>query len=479
VTKRAGYLGIDLGTSAVKAMIVSSDGTKLGYGRATYPTDRPHPGWAEQDPEEWWIATCAAVREAVAAADAQVLAIGITGQMHGTVLLDEQELLLGPAIIWEDTRSERIVTAFNTGPEAEIHAVRSGARLQTGFQLATLEWLRTSDPVLFNRISHVLLPKDYLKWRLTGAFSTDASDASGTGLFDIETGDWSPAGSLTSSDLDRFPEILSSTAVAGTLSPEVATEFGLHPGIPTVTGGGDAPVTAAAAGVTSPDRLLVVLSTGAQVILPSHLPMLKRSGSFRMWRSVFDGGWNRMGAIDDAGSIVNWLKTRVFDVEGVDGLQRMLSWAEDVPLGSDGVSFSPFLTVGKQIAPNRTVFAGFNGLRPEHGRGHLVSAALEGPIRELFAAYKHFSTKETPSSQLILAGGGSRIRRWGRIVADTFQIPTFRLLEPDASAQGAAMLAAIGTNPSLDTSSWPKFEAPIIPDPASPLARGTNREIVY
>ncbi len=261
---RQGFLGIDLGTGAVKALITGAEGIVWATGSAEHPTFHPQPGHAEQDPERWWQATMLAVRQAVArAGETLISAIGLSGQMHGTVLLDEAGQPLHPAVIWADTRSARQVEALT----AEIGKSRlidiAGSPLAVGFQAATVRWFIDERADLWQRVRRVALPKDYLGWRLTGAWVSEPSDAASTLLLDVRRRDWSDV-LIQAVGLRRemVPEVRPSVSMRGALLPEAAEALGLPAGIPVVAGGGDAPLAALAAGVVDPTTMLLTISTG-------------------------------------------------------------------------------------------------------------------------------------------------------------------------------------------------------------------------
>ncbi|MCS7260980.1 MAG: FGGY family carbohydrate kinase, partial [Anaerolineae bacterium] len=253
-------LGIDLGTSSVKAVLVDREGQMLGIGSAEYPVLMPRPDYAEQDPEMWWQATGMAVRQAVAAVQPDAIAaIALSGQTHGTVLLDAAERLLAPAIIWLDRRSRAQVREITECIGATRLIEITGSPVATGFQAATLRWVQQEQPEVWRQVRHILLPKDYLRWRMVGGpFSTDPSDAAGTLLLDVRTRSWSPVLlEALGVDVMQLPEVRPSTATDGALTRQAAEHLGLRPGIPVVVGAADTPNSALAGGVVSPEALLL------------------------------------------------------------------------------------------------------------------------------------------------------------------------------------------------------------------------------
>src|SRR5215211_3325407 len=264
-------LGIDLGTSSVKSLSVDEHGRILGSGHAGYPLRHPQPGWAEQEPDEWWRGTIAAVRmAAIHAGNPRIDGIGLSGQMHGTVLLDESGEPVRPAIIWADTRSGVEAAELTEAIGRDLLIARSGSPLAAGFQAATVAWLRRHEPVAWARTRTVLLPKDYLRWRLTGTLAAEPSDASSTLLFDVHRRDWSvPILDAAGIDRSQLPDVVPSTQVSGRLTADAALQLALAPGTPVVGGGGDAPLAALAAGVVREEQLALTISSGSQVIVPT------------------------------------------------------------------------------------------------------------------------------------------------------------------------------------------------------------------
>ncbi|HET8523842.1 MAG TPA: xylulokinase, partial [Thermomicrobiales bacterium] len=467
------FLSIDLGTSAVKAVVVNTEGHILGRAATEYPMDYPHPGYAEQDPSDWWRATIAAVRAALSAAATSIRAIGITGQMHGTVLLDEHGLPLSPAIIWPDTRSTAEVAQLTAliGPNRLLRI--AGSPLATGFQAATIRWLQRHEPERWKRVRHVLLPKDYLRFALTGDFATDPSDASGTLLFDIHARNWSPD-ILRVLHLDRsiLPAVFPSATITGELLPGPATELGLPAGIPVVAGGGDTACAALGACVVDANSMLLTISTGGQVILPSFTPAINLLGNSHTFCSTFEPGqmgapWYHMGATMVAGLALRWLRDNIFALPKVTGYETMTAAAAAVPPGAGGLIFLPYLAGERTPHMNPHARGVFLGLTASHGRGHLVRAVMEGVAFALYDAYRALNLDGAVANRAILAGGGARSHLWRQIFSDMFGIPITPLDTADQSAFGAAILAAsavLEQGPASIARTWSRDGLPVHPD---------------
>ncbi|MFM7173826.1 MAG: xylulokinase, partial [Caldilinea sp.] len=312
-------LGIDLGTSAVKVLLTTPSGTPLASAAEEYPIEQPTPDRAEQNPEAWWQATVTAVRTLLAHhPESQVLAIGLSGQMHGTVLLDPQARLLAPAVIWPDRRSSAQVQEITQTIGASRLLAISGSAAATGFQAATLRWFQQHEPALWRQVDKVLLPKDYLRLRLTGKMATDPSDAAGTLLLDEQTRSWS-ADLLDALAIRReqLPPIYPSTSPSGTLCPSAAQSLGLPAGLPVACGAADTACSALAAGVVNAHQLLLTLGTGGQLVQPCAQLLVDPRGRIHTFCSALEPhgagcGWYQMGAMLAAGLALRWARELLF-----------------------------------------------------------------------------------------------------------------------------------------------------------------------
>ena len=478
-------LGLDLGTSALKALLVDLDGRVVGTGAGGYPIDRPAPDRAEQDPEAWWLALAASVRQALARALAtdpsgpdpatRLAAIGVSGQMHGTVLLGGDRWPLGPAIIWPDQRSARQVEALTAevGPERVIEIV--GGPLATGFQAATARWVRDEEPARWTAVRTIVTPKDALRLRLTGELATDPSDASGTGLLDVTTRRWSDE-LLAAVGLapERLAPLREASASAGTLRPEPAAALGLPAGIPVATGAGDTAAGLLGAGVIAPETGFLTISTGGQLAVPVSKPAvdpLGRSHTFcgALSPSADTAGWYRLAATLSAGMALRWLRDSVFALDAPDAYERMLGWAEDVPIGAGGLIFLPYLTGERSPHMDPTARGLFLGLTARHGRPELVRAVLEGVVMACFDASRSLADANALPDRLVLAGGGGRSALWQQIVADVFGRPVRRLKVDELAAMGACILAGATVDlvdPAATSRSWAVLADVVEPDGA-------------
>jgi xylulokinase len=466
-------LALDLGTGSIKALVVDAECRVLASASEPYPVDRPHDGWAEQDPELWWRASQSVVQQVLAETGTpEIAAIGISGQMHGTVLLDAGGAPVRPAIIWEDRRSAQQVRQLTERFGAARLIEICGSPLATGFQAATLAWLIGHEPDAIARTAHILLPGDYLRYRLSGDCVTEPSDASSTLLFDIVQRAWS-AGLLDTLGLDRaiLPAVSESTSITGRLSATAAAELGLPPGVPITGGGGDAPLAALVAGATSSDTLLLTISTGSQAILPALEPVVDSRGRIHTWCSVAAPssglpGWYQMGATLASGRALRWLREEIMG-NAAGPLEPSVA---SVPPGAKGLLFLPYLNGERTPHMDPDASGAFIGLRAHHGPAELSRAVMEGSTFALLDAFEVLEELGGAPERIVLAGGGTRSPTWARIVAGIFDLPVDPLEESEGSAMGAAIVAgtAIGWfDPATGSRRSARFGPRIEPDPAA------------
>ena len=469
-------LGIDLGTSSVKVLLVDpQNGHVAGSGTAEYPIIHTHSGHAEQDPERWWQATIAAVGQARAAADQtpDVTAIGLSGQMHGTVLLDKNREPLGRAVIWPDQRSGAQVAEITRLIGAERLVELAGSPVASGFQAATVRWMQQNRPDLWGRVAVILAPKDYLRLRLTGELATDPSDGSGTLLLDARARDWSTE-LLDALDIGRnqLPPVRPSTAIAGRLSAPAADALCLNIGIPVVIGAADTACGVLGAGIVSGQDLLLTISTGGQIVPPCDDVRVDLRGRMHTFCTALgadaDGaGWYQMAAILSAGMALRWLRDQVLVLDKDDAYVRMSNWASGVPAGANGLLFLPYLVGERTPHMDPNARGMFLGLTLEHDRSQLVRAVMEGVALACYDAYCVLEELGASPTRVIMAGGGSRSAVWRHIVADVFGVPVQQLGVAEQSAMGAALLAGAGTGlfDLVEASrSWVSYGPEVTPD---------------
>ncbi|HEX3326433.1 MAG TPA: xylulokinase [Actinomycetota bacterium] len=424
----ASLVGIDVGTTGVKAVALSTGGEVLGRAEHEYPLDTPQPGWAEQDPGAWWHAA----ERALADLDARDIAgIGLSGQMHGLVVLDRNLEVLRPAILWNDQR---------TGPEcAEIEErlglerliELTGNRALTGFTAPKLLWLRHHEPDIYARIAHVLLPKDYVRFRLTGELAGDASDASGTLLFDVGKRRWSKE-VLAALDIDPawLPVVVE--------SPEVTGKTG--DGIPVAGGAGDQAAGAVGVGVARPGTMSVALGTSGVVFAP--LPGYRTDPMARVhvFCHAIPGVWHAMGVMLSAGASMRWLRDVLNPGASYDSL---LAEAERWEPGAEGLTFLPYLAGERTPHADPDARGAFSGLSLRHDRGALVRAVAEGVAFGLRDSLELLRSLGVDSGAARASGGGSRSTLWLRIVASVLDLPLELTAVEEGAAFGAALLGGV------------------------------------
>jgi xylulokinase len=410
-------VGVDVGTTAVKAVAISARGDVLARAEMPYALSTPQPGWAEQDPEDWWHATQRALASLPAPA-----AMGLSGQMHGLVALDTEDRVLRPAILWNDQRTQRECDEIEERVGlAELIAL-TGNRALTGFTAPKLLWLRNNEPDVYARIAHVLLPKDYVRLRLTGDRAIDAADASGTLLFDVESRVWS----------ERVLDALD-------LSREWLPEAFESPDVPGAPGAGDQAAGALGVGIVEPGVLSVVLGTSGVVF--AVLPAFAADAEARVhaFCHAAPGTWHAMGVMLSAAGSLNWLRDAVVG-ESFDELVRE---AERWPAGSEGLLFQPYLAGERTPHADPHARGAFVGLTLRHDRGALVRAVLEGVafgLRDSLELLRELGVDATVGR---ISGGGARSRLWTRIVATVLGIPLERTAVEEGAAYGAALLAGV------------------------------------
>jgi xylulokinase len=422
-------LGLDVGTSSAKGVVVDEEGRVLAEAERGYPLSTPHPGWAEQDPEDWWRAACAVLEEL--GAD-EVDGIGLTGQMHGLVVLDEQQRPLRPAILWNDGRSQPQCDALVEELGLERLVALSGNRPLAGFTAPKLRWLAEHEPDVHARIAHVLLPKDYVRLRLCGTFATDVSDASGTLLLDVGERAWSPAlAKALRVDPAWLPEVLESAAVSGHTAA----------GVPVAAGAGDQAAGAVGMGVVGDDGpASVVLGTSGVVFAGRRAFSPDPQGRLHAFCHAVPGGWHVMGVMLSAAGSLRWLR----DACGTDlGFDALVSEAEAWGPGAEGLRFAPYLAGERTPYPDADVRAAFVGLGLRHDRGALVRSVLEGVAFGLRDSLDLIAAVGPRPPVGRVSGGGAESDLWLRILASVLDLPLERTAVAAGAAFGAALLGGV------------------------------------
>jgi xylulokinase len=466
-------LGIDLGTSSVKVVVFSTAGKILGLGSAEYPILTPQPGWAEQDPEQWWSATVDAARTALnAAGQPEVQGIGFSGQMHGPALLDKQSRLLGNAIIWADQRSGPLLAEIESLVGKKHLAEVCGTAPAAGFLIATLRWLLRHDPARLDQIGTILLPKDYIRFKITGEIATDASDAAATGLFDVAKRTWAwEVIELLGIPRTIFPEVRDSAEVCGKLLPAPAAELGLKPGIVVAAGSADQPAQAVGNGLIEPGQGSVTLGTGGQVCVPLAAPVFDSEGRLHTFCHALPSRWYLLGAMLSAGMALRWARhTLRCDQVSYSDLDHM---AEAVPIGAEGLVFLPYLVGERSPLMDPQARGTFAGLTLRHDTGHLIRAVLEGISYAMRQIIETIGETGVRMDRWVASGNGLGSTFWRQMLADTLNRPLLRGEDANSAERagvGAAILGGIAAGVlggfKEAKSFAPRFDEVTQPNPA-------------
>jgi xylulokinase len=438
-------LGLDLGTSSVKALLMEEGGTAVGEGSAPYSVRAPRPGWAESSPDDWWTAVLRATDAAVGRHGAEVTALGLSGQMHGVVLADERGRPLRPAVLWADARSGGELSAYRGLDEGLRHRLANPPAV--GMAGPSLLWLRGNEPDGYTSARWALQPKDWLRMRLTGEAAAEPSDASATLLYDLLADDWSYT---AVEDLGLRAELLAplvqSASVAGTLEGEAAGALGLREGLPVAAGAADTAAAMLGTGLLHPGPVQLTVGTGGQVVTPKDAPDPDPHGRTHLYRAAVPGLWYSMAAIQNAGLALEWVRK----VLGASW-EEVYEEAFAVPPGSGGVAFLPYLSGERTPRFDPGARGAWTGLGLGHTRGHLLRAALEGVAFALREGLEALEDLGITAPELRLAGGGtggSSGEPWRQLLADVLGRP-LRLLPDEisavASARGAAFLAGLAS----------------------------------
>ena len=449
-------LGIDIGTTGARALLVSEKGVVVAGATEEYPLYTPEPMWAEQDPLDWWRATLDAVRRVLGTPGVkpdEIKGIGLTGQMHGVVLLDEKNEVLRPSLIWCDQRSQAQCDWITERVGAERLIELTCNPALTGFSAPKLLWVRDHEPAIFEQAKKFLLPKDYIRFKLTGEFASEVSDASGTSLFDVRQRKWSDE-VLHDLELDRslLPDVYESVVVSGRVSRETARLLGLPENTPVVGGGGDQAAGAVGNGVVEPGIVSSTIGSSGVVFAFTEQPRLDPKGRMQSFCHAVPGKWHVMGVTQGAGLSLRWFRDQCGGAEilvgsyaGVDPYELLIKEAARAEPGCEGLLFLPYL-MGERaphLDPNaKGVFFGLTG---RHIRAHMIRAIMEGVAFSLRDSLEIIQQEmEIPVTQVRASGGGARSELWRQIQADIFGTEIVTINSSEGPAYGAALLAAVG-----------------------------------
>jgi xylulokinase len=442
----AHLLGIDVSTTATKALLIEERGRLVAVASSEYDLSTPRPLWAEQDPELWWRAAQTSIGKVVAEsgiAPDSIGAVGLTGQMHGLVLLDENGRVLRPAILWNDQRSAAECEEMRHRLGLERLVQITGNDAFPGFTAPKLLWVRNHEPEIFERGRRVLLPKDYVRYRLTGEYATDRAGAGGTLLLDLATRDWSKELlEALEIPLDWLPPTHEGTEVTGRISDEAAELTGLAPGTPVVGGGGDQAAQAVGVGAVEPGVVALTLGTSGVVFASSNEPLVEPVGRLHAFPHAAPDRWHVMGVMLSAAGSLRWYRDVVAPEIGYDDL---LEEASQVEPGCEGLTFLPYLSGERTPHADPWARGAFIGLTLKHRRSHLTRAVLEGVafgLRDNFALMEEVGLGAV--SEIRVSGGGARNALWRQILADVLGVDLVTVQTSEGAAFGAALLAGVG-----------------------------------
>ena len=439
-------IGIDSSTTATKAIVVGRDGEVRGTASSSYGYETPRPLWTEQDPRLWWDATVAAVREVLrdlGISGAEIEAIGLTGQMHGAVLLDHRGEVVRPAILWNDQRTEAECAEIRKRVGTRRLIEITGNDALTGFTAPKLLWVQLNEPENWARVDKVLLPKDYVRYRLTDAFAVDVADGSGTILFDLASRTWSPE-MLAALEIAAhlMPPTFEGPAITGSVTKAAAEATGLMPGTPVVAGGGDQSANAVGVGAVEAGVVALSLGTSGVVFSTTERPEIEAGGRVHSFCHAVPGRWHLMGVMLSAAGSLRWLRDALAPHASFDDL---LEGAAGVPVGSDGLLFLPYLTGERTPHPDPLARGAFVGLTIRHDLRHLTRAVLEGVAFGLRDGLDlMIGAGLLPPTEIRASGGGVRSALWRQILADVLGAEIATVPTTEGAAFGSALLAAVG-----------------------------------
>lgn len=445
-------LGLDIGTGGTKGILISPGGEVIARALATYPLYTPQPGWSEQDPNEWWGATVKVLKKLSSQAKGKIIAIGLAGQMHGAVFLDERLEIIRRAILWNDARTGEECREIETRVGAERLRKLAGNPALAGFQAPKILWLRKYEPESFARIRYILLPKDYVRLKLTGELATDASDAAGTLLLDIVRRDWSEE-ILAALDIPRkwLPKVYEGPEVTGAISKEAEKLTGIPEGTPVVAGGGDNAASAVGVGVVEEGTGLISLGTSGVIFVHTDVPKPDPEGAIHCFCHAVPRKYHLMGVVLSAGGALQWYRDTLASEEkavaeriGLDPYELIVAQAEQVPPGAEGLFFLPYLSGERTPHMDPEARGAWIGLSLAHKRGHLVRAVLEGVAFALRDSWIRIQRLGESPSELRAVGGGMRSPVWRKIIAAVLGVPLRQLVVEEGAAYGAALLAGVG-----------------------------------
>ena len=440
------FLGIDVSTTGSKALLIDESGALVPTAAAPHTLQTPKPLWSEQDPREWWQASSSAIRSVLEQAGLggeSVAAIGLTGQMHGLVLLDGAGQVLRPAILWNDQRTQAQCDEIHRRIGRERFIQITGNVALTGFTAPKIMWVQENEPEVYAKAQHILLPKDYLRYKLTGAYAMDKADGAGTVLFDLKQRGWSEE-VLAALGIPEawMPPTFEGPQFTGTLTPEAAAATGLRAGTPVAAGGGDQAAQAVGVGAVEPGVVALTVGTSGVVFATTPSALVEPQGRLHAFCHAVPSMWHFMGVMLSAAGSLQWYRDMLAPGVSFDDL---LHEAEPVPAGSEGLQFLPYLSGERTPYPDPLARAAWVGLTLRHGRGHMTRALLEGVsfgLKDIFSLIQQAGLGEI--RQVRASGGGTKGALWRQILASVLEAELVTVNTSEGAAFGAALLAGVG-----------------------------------
>jgi xylulokinase len=440
------FLGIDVSTTGSKALLSDALGNVVATASFEHPISTPKPLWSEQDPQDWWRSASASIKQALAQAGVSgeaVKAVGLTGQMHGLVMMDAEGQVLRPAILWNDQRTAQECAEITDLLGLERLLKLTGNRALTGFTAPKILWVRKHEPEIYARCAHILLPKDYVRYRLTGDYAVDKADGSGMILFDLSKRDWSQEVlDVLQIPLEWLPKTYEGPQVTGVISALAAEQTGLKAGTPVVGGGGDQAAQAVGVGAVTSGIVALTLGTSGVVFAATPQPFIEKEGRLHAFCHSVPDTWHFMGVMLSAAGSLRWYRDTLAANVSFDDL---LAPAAAVPAGSEGLLFLPYLSGERTPHPDPLARAAFVGLTVRHTQAHMTRSVLEGVAFGLLDGMQLIRNAGLGEiTQVRVSGGGAKSALWRQILADIMQSELVTVNTTEGAAFGAALLAGVG-----------------------------------
>jgi len=449
------FLGIDTSTTSSKALIIDDNGEVIAVASSPHTLQTPKPLWSEQNPLEWWEAVSASIKsvlEKAGISGERIAAIGLTGQMHGLVLLDEAGNVLRPAILWNDQRTQSQCDEIHKRIGKEKFIQITGNVALTGFTAPKILWVKENEPEIYKKAKHILLPKDYIRYKLTGEYAMDKADGAGTVLFDLKARDWSDE-VLAALDIPRawMPKTFEGTEFTGYINDEAASITGLKVGTPIAAGGGDQAAGAVGVGAVEPGIVGLTVGTSGVIFATTPSALIEPEGRLHAFCHAVPGMWHFMGVMLSAAGSLQWYRDTLAPDMSFDAL---LKEAESIPAGSEGLQFLPYLSGERTPYPDPLARGAFIGLTLRHSRAHMTRAVLEGVafgLKDSFTLIQNAGLGNI--TQVRASGGGTKGALWRQILASVLEAELVTVNTTEGAAYGAALLAGVGAGAWIDVAS--------------------------